>query len=134
MNRRIKPRLPAPTIEAWVFQQVSPDLYGLQNRKPEEINEYAACARKSLLFGVKGPFDFQPDPTTHRPRHRAADRPQSVNEAGLNMERTESSAWWLGQLEKARGNGNEQLWQDAKWRGLVMFLEDNPGRLSSADI
>tara|TARA_Y100000389_G_scaffold192113_1_gene219208 strand:+ start:5531 stop:7168 length:1638 start_codon:yes stop_codon:yes gene_type:complete len=133
-NRRIVPRLPAPTIEAWVFQKVSPDLHRLQRRNPKKINSYAACARKSLLFGVEGPFDFQPDPTTTDLGTVLLTDPQSVNEAGLNMERTEDSAWWLGQLEQARDKGNTQLWQDATWRGLVIFLRRTPGRLSSADI
>jgi hypothetical protein len=137
MNRRIKPRLPAPTIEAWVLQKVSPALYNLRDPKkaiPKGEDRVAACIRRSLLFGVKGPFDFQPDPTTTDLGTVLLTDPQSVNEAGLNMERTEDSAWWLGQLEQARNEGNEQLWQDAKWRGLVMFLKGTPGRLSSADI
>ncbi len=133
-NRRIMPRLPAPTIEAWVFQKVSPDLHQLQKRSPKKVNSYAACARKSLLFGVKGPFDFQPDPTTTDLGTVLLTDPQSVNEAGLNMQRTEDSAWWLDQLEQARDKGNTQLWQDATWRGLVIFLKRTPGRLSSADI
>ena len=133
-NRRIMPRLPAPTIEAWVFQKVSPDLHRLQKQNPKQVNGYAACARKSLLFGVEGPFDFQPDPTTTDLGTVLLTDPQSVNQAGLNMERTEDSAWWLGQLEQARDEGNTQLWQDATWRGLVIFLRRTPGRLSSADI
>lgn len=109
-NRATLKRLPAPTVEIWIQRMILPDVEDLRDLTGAPAKFRDAPAQTRLRAVAALGYPVQPSPARQQiASEQLGWAPKQIREP---------APWWLGKLAK----GGDLLHQDARWRGLDLWL------------